>query len=176
MGECWARCLGDCDDDISREHLVSKGLWTGTMLRVRGLPWCKDEPKEIGLSGFTSKILCGHHNSQLAVLDTAAISAFDAFREAAAISNKRKQRRLRRWKIARLEIEGFLLERWFLKPQSTLHTSGASVRRGLKRRRSQLHMAKSGILPPQVRQRTTQTRTISADRCVSVQSVAALNQ
>ena len=115
MAECWARCLGDCDDKISREHLITGGLWKGPTVRVVGLPWCKEEPQEIGLGGFTSKILCRRHNSSLSELDAAAVDAFETIQKALVADRKRRKLRRRRWKLARFEIDGPKLERWFLK-------------------------------------------------------------
>jgi hypothetical protein len=100
---------------MSREHLVSASLWDGPSIQVVGFPWCKDEPKEVGIGSLTSKVLCTHHNSLLSPLDQAAKEAFDAVRGATRLGNERFKQRPRRWKRVRFEASGPLLERWFLK-------------------------------------------------------------
>lgn len=115
MENCWARSLGDCSDEISKEHLVSAGLWEGDGVDVIGFDWCRDG-KRVGINSVVSKILCKKHNNALSPLDSAAKQAFQALRDFTAISNKRTTQRLRKWKVVRLEIqEPWLLERWFLK-------------------------------------------------------------
>jgi hypothetical protein len=117
MPSCWAECLGDCGNKISREHLISKSLWVGDAVRVRvqGFPWCKEGEKEIGLSGLTAKILCTHHNNGLSRVDEPGGAAFTQLREMTRLANVRKAMKPRLWKIVRYKIDGVLLERWFLK-------------------------------------------------------------
>jgi hypothetical protein len=99
---------------MSGEHTVSKGLFTDDVVVVQGLSWCK-EPKTIGLSNLTRKILCTHHNSILHPVDDAAIAAFDAFRESVRLTDIREKMKERRWAVEHLQLDGDLLERWFLK-------------------------------------------------------------
>jgi hypothetical protein len=115
MEKCWASELGDCDNKLSREHIVSQGLFINDKIRVQGFAWCKNEPKEIGLSSLTSKILCRHHNSALSPVDSGGAKAFEAFRESQRLSNVRDKMKSRMWKVKRYKIDGLLLERWFLK-------------------------------------------------------------
>jgi hypothetical protein len=113
--KCWAESLGNCSDTLSGEHTVSKGLFTDDRVVVQGLSWCKDEPKTIGLSSLTRKILCTHHNSGLSPVDDAAIAAFNAFRESVRLTDIREKIKERRWTVVHLPLNGDLLERWFLK-------------------------------------------------------------
>jgi hypothetical protein len=115
MGNCWAASLGDCAGKISREHTVSKSLYTSDTVTVQGFPWCKDKPKEIGLESLTAKILCEAHNRRLSDVDKAGAAAFDAFRQATRLMNVRSKTRNRRWTIQRFIIDGPRSERWFLK-------------------------------------------------------------
>jgi hypothetical protein len=115
MKTCWAAALGACSDKISREHLVTASIWDGPTVSVVGFPWCKDEPKDVGIASLTSKVLCTYHNSELSPLDQAAKEAFTALREATKLGNERFKQRPRRWKKRRFEVNGPLLERWFLK-------------------------------------------------------------
>jgi hypothetical protein len=115
MKKCWANTLGDCSDKISREHIVSKSLFTGDKVSVHGFPWCKEEPVEVGISAITSKILCEDHNGRLSELDAAASHAFKVLREVERLSQVRRKLKKRYWRVAKYKIDGTLLERWFLK-------------------------------------------------------------
>ncbi len=115
MSECWASSIGSCTDKISREHIVSRGLFEGDIVMVKGFSWCRDEPRKIGLSSLTSKILCEKHNADLSVVDQEGASAFKYFREFMRLSNVRKDRNPQLWKVMRYSIDGPILERWFLK-------------------------------------------------------------
>jgi hypothetical protein len=115
MVNCWAKTLGGCSDKVSREHLVSRALFVGDTITVQGLPWCKGGAKTIGLANLTAKILCRRHNSELSELDSAALKVFDAFREAARLSNVRSKLRPSVWNPKRIVVNGGHLERWFLK-------------------------------------------------------------
>lgn len=115
MNECWAACLEDCSDKISREHIISASLFPADKIMVQGLSFCKDEPKEIGLSSLTKKILCTKHNSDLSEIDAAAGVAMNMLREATRLMNIRVERNIRRPTVKRFHIDGVTLERWFLK-------------------------------------------------------------
>jgi hypothetical protein len=112
MKDCWARAIGGCSSKVSREHYVSQSLWPDPTIEVVGFPWCKDEPKRIGLGSLTAKILCDVHNAALSPLDAAAGAAMDTLRRVVAF---RPNRRRRSKKGVRFDIDGPLLERWFLK-------------------------------------------------------------
>jgi hypothetical protein len=114
VAECWASALGSCSEKISREHLISDSLFVGNVVRVQGFSWCK-EAKEIGLSSLTSKILCKKHNEDLSPVDIAGSSAFKTFREMRRLANVRQAMKPQKWKVVRYQIDGILLERWFLK-------------------------------------------------------------
>ncbi len=124
---CWAAPLGDCADGISREHYISESLFKGDdQIVVQGFKWCLDEPKTIGLPNLVAKILCRRHNSSLSDLDTAALNAFNVFREAIRLQQVREK--LRRpaasWNVKQMVIDGPLLERWFLKTLINLSVGG----------------------------------------------------
>lgn len=115
MVNCWASPLGGCGGKISREHLVSRALFIGDHIAVQGFPWCKNEPKTIGLANVTAKILCRKHNSDLSDLDSAAAKFFDAIRQATRICNVRSKLKPGIWHVKRFAVDGLKLERWFLK-------------------------------------------------------------
>jgi hypothetical protein len=112
---CWAKCLGDCSEKISREHVISRALFLDHEVTVHGFPWCKTTPKKIGLPNLTAKILCRKHNSDLSDLDTVGAAAFDAIRDSMRLSQVRAKMKPRIWQIKRYRIDGPKLERWFLK-------------------------------------------------------------
>lgn len=94
---------------------MSAALWTGPTIIVSGLPWCKDAPKTVGVNSITARILCRDHNSALSDTDKAAADGFEVLKRAAALNDKRRKQRPRRWKVVRYESDGRRLERWFLK-------------------------------------------------------------
>src|SRR5437899_10575191 len=89
MNECWAACLGDCSDKISREHIISASLFPADKITVQGLSWCKGEPKEIGLAALTRKILCTKHNSDLSEIDAAAGESINTPQEETRLMKRR---------------------------------------------------------------------------------------
>jgi hypothetical protein len=122
---CWAKCLGNCSQKMSREHTISQGLFNTDEIMVQGFPWCLDEPKCIGLANLVKKILCTAHNNALGELDDAAKRAFDVFREAVRLNNVRQKiKRPPVWNVKRLTIDGPQLERWFLKTLINLSFRG----------------------------------------------------
>jgi len=112
---CWADCIGGCSSIQSREHYVSKGLFEGDSIKLKGLPWCKVDEKTIGLDAAASKILCKTHNERLSKLDDEAIRAFRALREIFSLRARQEKMDPRYWKVRTWRLNGRLLERWFLK-------------------------------------------------------------
>ena len=97
------------------EHIVSEGLWHTTSATVTGLSWCIDEPKTVGISSLTAKILCKSHNSALSPVDIAGKATSDVLDEARNLFNERCRRQPKAWDMTQLYIDGLMLERWFLK-------------------------------------------------------------
>ena len=122
--ECWAACLGNCSDKVSREHLVSRGLFIGDIIRVEGFSWCKTGPKEVGLSSLTAKILCKKHNSDLSEVDAGGANAFDIFRQLRLVANQRQGLPPNSWQVPEYRIDGPLLERWLLKTLINISYNG----------------------------------------------------
>jgi hypothetical protein len=115
MDSCWAACLGNCSNKLSREHLVSASLFTDKKVKVQGYEWCKDNPVEIGIAGLTSKILCAKHNNDLSPVDSVGAAAFDAFRQSTGLMLARGVTKHHRWNVKHYRINGIGLERWCLK-------------------------------------------------------------
>ena len=101
---CWAACLGQCSKKHSREHVVTESTLHGPQLNVRGFPFLQGTTITLHKSQFKSNILCQAHNNALTQVDEAGTIAFDALRDAASPTPKRKNK-----------INGTLLERWLLK-------------------------------------------------------------
>jgi hypothetical protein len=121
--ECWANCLGNCDGGMSREHLVSKCLFE-KQVRVKGLPWCKDTEKTVGIEGLASKFLCRHHNSTLSELDGAAKQTLDTLLEACKLFDARRNIITARWTVKYFITDMLLLERWCLKTLINVNLNG----------------------------------------------------
>jgi hypothetical protein len=111
---CWANCLGDCDEGMSQEHLVSECLFDSEV-NVKGLPWCKDEQKKVPIRTLTSRILCRYHNGALSELDSGAKHTLDTLGEAFDLMRVREKIRARSWTIKYFTTDMLLLERWCLK-------------------------------------------------------------
>jgi hypothetical protein len=124
MKKCWAASLGDCSDKISGEHIVSAGLFSGGKILVKGFPWCQNEPKEIGLASLVKNILCTKHNSELSIADEAGVQAFDTFRESIRLQRVRLAMKPMQWRVSRFKLDGWQLERWFLKTLINVATKG----------------------------------------------------
>jgi hypothetical protein len=124
MDRCWASSISECDGKLSREHLISKSLFLTNVITVKGYPWCKDEEITIGLPNLTSKVLCQKHNKLLSEVDKLGATAFSILRDISKLSNIRSKIKPRRWNIKRNRINGFILERWFLKTLINISYSG----------------------------------------------------
>jgi hypothetical protein len=115
MNECWAECLGDCSDKMTREHIFTKGVFSTDELMVEGFSWCPDKPVAIGLSSLTAKILCSKHNNELSIADSAATSTIKCFGEAMALHKFREKFERTHWTRREFNVNGYELESWFLK-------------------------------------------------------------
>lgn len=115
MNECWAKILGNCDNKISGEHIVSRSFFESTMINVQGFSWCKHEIKTIGISSLTKKCLCKKHNSLLSELDSAASHAASVMKDQNKLSHERSNNTNKNYKRKTYSINATLLERWLLK-------------------------------------------------------------
>jgi hypothetical protein len=116
--ECWAKGLGNCEGEISKEHLVSAGVLGDKTVLVRGLSWCLKDYKEIGINSIVSNILCRKHNSDLSVVDQGGIDVLRTIEKIMEIAKERgalPKNKANRLPIKAREIDGKLLERWLLK-------------------------------------------------------------
>lgn len=110
MEKCWANPRGGCGDNISREHLVSRGIFENRQFQVKGFSWCKNEFKKVGIEAITRKCLCKTHNNSLSEVDNEGIKLFNILDKIASLTTNNTSQK------AIIEIiSGNLLERWFLK-------------------------------------------------------------
>lgn len=115
MRECWAEVLGDCSEKLTREHIITEGVFLSPEVKVKGLAWCLDDFKVIGLTNLVRKNLCSFHNSSLSDTDIAAIDLRRAICDSLQLSDIRSNAAPQDWAIAEFSIDGRRLERWFLK-------------------------------------------------------------
>jgi len=116
MRNCWAVPEGNCSSKITGEHTVTTALFQTDVVQVRGLPWCANEFKTIGLANLTRKILCAHHNAELSKwADDPAVEAFKVFRQCKEIADIRTELSPRHFGRKKYSVDGRGLERWFLK-------------------------------------------------------------
>jgi len=114
MKKCWAQSLGNCSDQISKEHIVSDSILP-EKIRVSGFKWCKDKEVEIGSSNLTSKILCKYHNNFLHRYDLEIQKLQDVFREIEEIRSKFEKRKMQLEIPILYSINLFKIERWLVK-------------------------------------------------------------
>lgn len=104
MEKCWASEFSPCCEKISREHVISKGLFDTKTIYVQGFEWCREEVK-IGIESLTAKILCRKHNSLLSSIDKSGIEIISFLEQA----------RDSKYDIPQITTSGHLFEKWLLK-------------------------------------------------------------
>jgi hypothetical protein len=127
VARCYLRELGSCDDRLSAEHLVSRGvvrvLTKGGDFTVSGLPWMNEgETRSLSPDGITANCLCAKHNNALSPLDSAARHFFSSLAD--CFDEEVKQ--------IRSIVSGHDIERWLLKTLRALAVSG-NLARGRQR-------------------------------------------
>jgi len=112
MKDCWASHLGSCNGALTKEHIISNSI-LNNKIYVKGLSWCRDKPKEVSASSFTSKILCEKHNNALSAFDSEAkqyVSVIDDFCKKNIDFHRFGFRKSRIPVIHK--VDGIKLERW----------------------------------------------------------------
>jgi hypothetical protein len=111
--KCWASALGGCSHIQSREHYVSRALFQGDSITVKGL-WT--EEKTVGIDALTAKNLCKTHNEILSPLDAAASELFQTINELYRLQETRQKLKPQKfWNVKRYRASGPLFERWAAK-------------------------------------------------------------
>lgn len=113
--KCWAKEVSTCCETQSREHYVSKGLFSGKSVVVDGFPFLEGRKKEISLASLTTKSLCQHHNSLLSPFDSEAIKFTQALLFANNLSLERMHSNAETFEVIRKKIDADLFSRWVLK-------------------------------------------------------------
>jgi len=115
--KCWATVLGHCEGKQSKEHYMSRGLWKGRTIKVRGFSWLKGKDREIGIGSFQSRILCERHNHELSPLDAEAQKLLETLeqiirnlRTNAPFKSRAAYRKPKTW-----HVDGLKVERWAAK-------------------------------------------------------------
>jgi hypothetical protein len=126
MGNCWASAFGPCSSKLSREHLISQGLWSGDVIDVVGLPWCKHQAKRVGLANLTARILCKDHNSALSPVDEQGKRAFEIFRDCDLRTKALQRDPDRKFRKLEFFVKGPEFERWILKTLINIACVGSS--------------------------------------------------
>jgi len=125
MKKCWANSDGKCSSKLSREHLISKSIINNKKFWVHGFSWCKNEPKEISEPSFVNKFLCEYHNSSLSKFDSEIANFVSAIEMLWKNDKKFSMHGFSKKKIPiRYIINGFNLERWFVKTLINVSLTG----------------------------------------------------
>jgi hypothetical protein len=121
---CWASALGDCRGHLTREHYISRTLSPGPTVLFRGLPWCIDSIKEIGVGSATANILCTWHNGRLSEADSTAGMFRDSLvetRQRAAIIPKSRR------ETVTTRLSGALFGQWLIKTHCNFVTLNSKI-------------------------------------------------
>ncbi len=119
LARCYAACLNDCGNAISREHFISKSILaclanSGPQpLTARGFAWQKSGTGcVVSPNSLAARILCDRHNPILSDLDAAALRLFTVFQQNS---------------IGPHFFNGHDIERWLLKVMAGALYSGSLV-------------------------------------------------
>ncbi|WP_444598758.1 hypothetical protein [Blastomonas fulva] len=109
----------NCGGGLSREHYISRGLIDGRELRVRGMPWQREEVERYSADNLVARILCQRHNSAMSPLDAHAIRFFRAVEAGLKHAQRRSLSRRSHFFIT----SGDGLELWAMKTLASLYAS-----------------------------------------------------
>lgn len=126
MKKCWANSLRNCSNRISGEHIFSDSIFINKAISVKGFDWCKEEFKKVGLNSLTRNVLCKKHNSMLSPLDSEAKVFADSLRKFEKINSIRNSKTPTNPTVIKYEVNGYLIERWFLKTLINVSIMGDS--------------------------------------------------
>ncbi len=112
--DCYLRNTGDCSEQISREHYVSRSVLEklGRIIAISGAHWLGEgQVLETAVGNLTAKILCKRHNEALSPLDLEAGIFFEALADALIDLDRKTISRKPIFHLA----SGEALELWLLK-------------------------------------------------------------
>lgn len=113
--KCWANKVSPCCATQSREHYVSKGLFTDKMLYVENAPFLGGGSKRISKASLTRNCLCKRHNEMLSIYDDEAIHFGESLKYCFELSKKRRNSKLRKFSLHTKSINNDYFSRWFIK-------------------------------------------------------------
>lgn len=115
---CYLSSMSNCSAKLTKEHFISRNILeklTHDTLKFEnaGHFFGGKNFVEIGIDGFSSKVLCDNHNSALSPLDNAAGLAFERIEELTKdmVTTHVKGFRLNSFHVA----SGIDIERWMIK-------------------------------------------------------------
>ncbi len=127
--KCYAGITQDCSDEITREHVISKGILEFIKrngdLTAEGLPFQDEKTNLIGVNTLTIRRLCKRHNGSFSCLDSemlrfiACIARYDS-----EFINGNYENRI-------TLFSGHDIERWFLKTACNFVLSGNFAKSGV---------------------------------------------
>lgn len=114
---CYARCLGDCDGKLSREHWISESalrlLDPSGLVTLEGLAWQRPGDKHsIYPPQVAGRVLCRRHNTALSDIDVAGCAFFEALLRTNRLQTEEPSDAGGRCVLL---SNGHDIERWFLK-------------------------------------------------------------
>ena len=113
--KCWAKGVSECCSTQSREHYITKGLFSDKTLLVDNAQFLGGGIKEIAKASLTKKCLCKRHNEQLSEYDEEAIRFGDALKYCLELSAKRRNSTAKKFSLHRKNVDADRFSRWFLK-------------------------------------------------------------
>lgn len=111
--EMLAQSISECCSTQSKEHYITKGLFSDKMIYVENAPFLNGKSQEISKASLTKKCLCKRHNESLSKYDDEAILFGTALKEIVATYMSRRSGITADPLIKTICLEKF--SRWFLK-------------------------------------------------------------
>jgi hypothetical protein len=124
---CYLSAFGCCGEKITKEHFISRNILEkiakeGLKFENAGHFFGGRETVEIGIDGFSAKVLCDIHNNSLSPLDSAVGLAFGKFE---TLANELMDTAIRGARHKSLHIaSGLDIERWLIKVYCGLAAAG----------------------------------------------------
>ncbi|USD28439.1 hypothetical protein J8Z24_16255 [Pseudoalteromonas sp. SCSIO 43201] len=119
--KCWASSVSECCSTQSREHYITKGLFSDKTVKVVNAPFLGDGTKVLSKASLTRKCLCKKHNELLSSYDDEAIRFGKALEYALNLSLERRSSKQKKFSVHKKHIDREKLTRWFIKTFLGLH-------------------------------------------------------
>lgn len=112
---CWAKEVSECCSTQSREHYITKGLFSDKIVKVSGAPFLNGEEKLLSKASLTKKCLCSKHNSLLSLYDDEAIKFANSLKYAHKLSMKRRDENRKKFPTHYKFSDADAFSRWLVK-------------------------------------------------------------